>query len=250
MKFATVEDWNFMLNFNRLHAHLYMLSDGKLEPANKHVPWPVVWLLARFNRKHAFISNTPPDIDALKKSLHCFKNKVLWQHYFKAQRETLAECEAFYKFPGLPVANFPFVQPPALKGWLAHLSADITEAATASIRRSRMARCSNILGITKLGFSIMRKKKWVAIINDKETGYTLMSESDVYDIHTSILSSSCYREVPSDTISRENLLEQYRRVCHRISKAVDSDRLGSVLCKSLYIPDSKVAAKLSITVNP
>ena len=51
-------DWNFLMNIACLRKHLYALELGNdkefvLRPAGESVPWPVVWLLARYNRRHA-----------------------------------------------------------------------------------------------------------------------------------------------------------------------------------------------------
>ena len=53
---ATREDWAFLANFESLRHNLNVYNHGSrsVVEAGFLVPWPFIWLLTRFNRKHRF----------------------------------------------------------------------------------------------------------------------------------------------------------------------------------------------------
>lgn len=59
---CSLEDLHFLLSFNQLEENIYHLDmvNQSLVIKDQHLPWPVRFVLARFNRKHIFSAGGLP----------------------------------------------------------------------------------------------------------------------------------------------------------------------------------------------
>ena len=81
MKGAPLEDWISVAMFDvnaATRVFGYDVESMSLRPYPIDVPWPVVWLLCSFSRKHAFVSDSRPDIPGLASEVNEFINKIKW----------------------------------------------------------------------------------------------------------------------------------------------------------------------------
>ena len=65
MRGASFEDWCFLTGFGKLRENLnvYNHDTRSVVVAGDIVPWPVTWVLARYNRKHRWCF--PHDLTAV-----------------------------------------------------------------------------------------------------------------------------------------------------------------------------------------
>ena len=61
-----------------LYSHVYIYDHASRcthhpSQSDPRVPWPVVWLLGRYNRKHIFCGRRLPPMTFLRKSLQDFR---------------------------------------------------------------------------------------------------------------------------------------------------------------------------------
>ena len=61
--------------------HKFDRQAKQIVPAK--VPWPIVWLLARFNRKH-ILAKKGPDDEKLISCLRTLEDKISWSWLLKA----------------------------------------------------------------------------------------------------------------------------------------------------------------------
>ena len=82
---------------------------------------------------------------------------------------------------------------PALECWLNHVANAVIEAVRDSRHVDRFNRkFSNMNGITVLGLQMLKESNWIAIPNDKDSGYTLELRDDIVAIHDDILGKKEY----------------------------------------------------------
>ena len=77
MRGASIADWQWLCKLNdaALKVYLYHHSEHSISIANDVVPWPVLFTLTRFNRKHRWMGKKPPSLESVRKKLTDFENK-------------------------------------------------------------------------------------------------------------------------------------------------------------------------------
>ena len=77
---------------------------------------------------------------------------------------------------------------PALECWLNHVADTVVKAIRDSRHVNRFNRkFGNMNGITVMGLRMLKESNWIAIPNDKDSGYTLELRDDIIAIHDDIL---------------------------------------------------------------
>ncbi len=81
MKGCSVEDLHFLLNLDKLQEWIYSLDlrDRRLTVGNSDIPWPVKFVLARFNRNRIFANGTLPDEQLVCDSVSNFARRMKWR---------------------------------------------------------------------------------------------------------------------------------------------------------------------------
>ena len=74
-------------------------------------------------------------------------------------------------------------------------------------------------GITVLGLQMLKESNWIAIPNDKDSGYTLELKDDIIAIHDDIIGKKEYKEIPIYTVKKAN--EETVRRCAKIAKQIE-----------------------------
>ena len=162
-------------------------------PCDSNIPWPILWVLSRYSRKHIMISNKLPDLGSYHNDVTQFINRMKWNMGSPKQNRGKAS-EKPKRYP-IPMCTQPVG--PALECWLNHVANAVIGAIRIARNMHRFNRgFSNMNGITILGLKMLRKSNWVAVPNDKDSGYTLEEMNDVIAIHGDILKKKEYKEIP------------------------------------------------------
>ena len=86
MKGASVQDWLWIHRFAELRKLVYLylpeLKSCVCPSGDYDIPWPIIFLLGRYNRKHLFMSRAVPKLQPIFESLREFENKMRWRWYF------------------------------------------------------------------------------------------------------------------------------------------------------------------------
>ena len=72
--------------FKDIRNAVYVLSDCGTKvttPQNNSIPWPILWLLGRYNTKHRLSDGSLPPIRHIKSKLDHFANKVRWMWHYR-----------------------------------------------------------------------------------------------------------------------------------------------------------------------
>lgn len=248
MSNATREDWAFLADFESLRDNLnvYNHTSRSVVKAGCLVPWPIIWLLTRFNRKHRFCATAKPEIESIRKSLAVFDSQIKWKWWFHHHPDLNPRCQ---RVRGLPAAPCPHVIPHELSTWLSFLRSAIFKAVRSGSSHSISARPSRIPFLVKWACRLMRDLQVVGIPNDKEYGFSLEAVEVQSVIHAEILSSSSYLEISPSEVVVSNIAERYSKLCFRIGKFEGNTRMGSSMSRTLGVPGSSLGTTLITTIK-
>ncbi len=244
MEGATREDWHFLASIPYLSkfVHKFNLQNKSIEPIN--VPWPIVWLLARFNRKHIFAKNDPDD-DKLMACLRTFEDKISWSWLLKDN-----DTAPLMRIKGQQTTRFTQRRAPALSAWLGQIRSTVIRVLekTTGINR-RNGGWSNVIPLTRLAMRLYRDSGLVAIVNDKEPGYTLHSREDAVASHQSLLEGPTYQEEDENDICIDSLFYDFKAICKEVSIYENNKRWLPILLKPWRSEKTCIAATLQLTTK-
>ena len=130
------------------------------------VPWPVAWVLGRFNLKHRHV-HKPPSAESVRECCVELERKVLWRWH----RDTkgFLDGDAPWRMSNMPVAEYPKLPSQELRLWLSNLRQAVM-GAFKHVKNMYAQGCGvrNMLGITRLGFKMLRESENCAMPRDKE----------------------------------------------------------------------------------
>ena len=174
LKNARAVDILHFVHFENIRKQVLVLSPESRSvsevSASEVVPWPVIWSLARCHRSHVWYSGTRPRMEALVHNFQKFAAKVRWKWHF---REEPRGFRIHLRIPG----TYPLVAPPELEGWLSLLREEMLMAARTTLHNPKLQQSrSNVLPLTKHGWKCLKTSCWVAFLNDKDGGFTLVHE--------------------------------------------------------------------------
>ena len=179
----------------------YNAEDGSLCEISEYLPWPVRWLLCRFNRKHNHVGSCLPKLDAMHASIAQFENKMMWRWWHENQKERLDTDDGILKDLRLKDVSTPRcvkLVPPEVKATLHQIREAVLRACKTSRSQARGRRWSNISPLTKWALQLMRKHGWRALPLDKEPGMCLIRRDLVAGAHETILRGPACEEVCED----------------------------------------------------
>ena len=79
---------------------------------------------------------------------------------------------------------------------------------------------SNVLPLTKHGWKCLKTSCWVAFLNDKDGGFTLVHEDHVPQAHMEVLNSRLYREVFREMYRGDLVAKQYKNLCADVERVM------------------------------
>ena len=114
------------------------------------LPWPIAWVLGRFNLKHRHV-HKPPLAESVREQCIDLERKVLWRWH----RDTrgFQDGDAPSSISNMLVAEYPKLPSPELRLWLLNLRQAVT-GASKRVQNTYAEGCGarNMIGITRLGF--------------------------------------------------------------------------------------------------
>ena len=147
-------------------------------------------------------------MEALVHDFQQFAAKVRWKWHFRE------EPRGFYIHlkNSRYIPPCPLVTPPELEGWLSLLRERMLMTARTTLHNSRLQQSrSNVLPLTKHGWKSLKTSCWVAFLNDKDGGFTLVHEDHVPQAHMEVLNSRWYREVFPEMCRGDVVAKQYKK---------------------------------------
>jgi len=258
MKGATKADWTWLLRFRELKTHVRVYDpETKCSwiptAEDTAVPWPVIWLLARYNKKHIFVSRQLPSDRAVLKDVEAFENtiKLQWVH-----RKHPMGCTGFTVKPYVK-AKCPddaSMKACGLLGWLRGFRQHIMDSVGRARRIATMQRrtankqyCSNMLPLVKWGLQLLKKEKVVAIPTDKDGGFAVTRARWLPAIHLEILNGASYVRVRKAEIDIVRMKQEYRQITKGIGQLEEDASLPARLNCTLW--GGNYTSRLQLTVK-
>jgi len=242
---ASFEDVVVLHDVGRLAASVREFVFESASLRSVRVPWPVVWLLTRFNRKHILCTGALPRDESFGDDLLQFERKVRWRYTFR-------NSEALHSRWRLrcPTPHCSTIIPAPLSRWLA----EFRSLLVGRYRTARRAHASRVVrgNLPPLFFwalRILRRLRYTVCPYDKEAGVCLIRFEDLHRVHTQVLASQAYEEVPptalDDCVSdmRMDIVATSRQVARIVG---NFGATMTRLCSSLHVEGARHDADLKL----
>ena len=169
---CSIEDLDFLLNFDQLEENIYHLNmdSQSLVIKDQDLPWPVRFVLARFNRKHIFSSGRLPCEQEVARCVNGFVQKMKWRWNIQGEERPKPIWKS-----SMPTPRFDGIADSALCAFLVQLERRVSIAVRRSIRASKLVVESwkNQFPLVTWSLQWMRRHGCRVIPNDKESGCTV-----------------------------------------------------------------------------
>ena len=245
---ASVSDWTWFLRMPALAAKVkqYHCDSHSVSPA-VGLPWPVTYILGRYNKKYIFEKRPTVKIQKISEALTLFSRKERWRW---AMRKDETPLPAF-KVPGGQLLSDPgtFIAP-EVEAWLSHLRSLVISSVTNSkaYQLHTQRTFTNWIPIVGLGFQILSKLPVVAMMADKEAAYVISPFSDHKAMVQEAFAHSMYREFePSYKHKQDVIFKEYKRICKLIAGQNEAEYKN--LTKSLYRKNASIWSYLVTLVK-
>jgi hypothetical protein len=244
---ASPSDVEHLLRLDQFDHRLYDFATKSILDAGA-LPWPILWLASRFNKKHALCSRKPPAADTCNAAFEQFARKLRWRYVHRNDDQDPTE-KLSWRVKGVPTPECNSVLvAPELNCWLEVVRSTVLTEVN-SIRVS-CRDFANTTSLFKFACTIIKEYGFSLVSNDKEPGMCLVTYEDMVAVHAGILHSSDYRLLHDVAEVCPTLLtKQYIALSYRVAKTLKCDRTGVEIRKSLRIPRACIISNLATTVK-
>ena len=246
---ASEHELNLLASFDHLRHLVVFYKAGSTsfdrDSSGEQAPWPLVWLLARYHRKHVFATRHSFDPAILRHSIVQFERRIRWRFHLEGSPGNTN----FVKIPRAEVCPCYKLTSADVEAWLAAFRRCIVGAASAARSHSLACNYTNVSRLARFCFKWYAATPIRAIPNDKEPGYTCMSSETLASIHEQILATNSYVEVSPGEIEERRWKPAYLRLCRNIAIAERDKKLGPNLQRSANLRDCNPAAKLVVSAK-
>ena len=147
------------------------------------IPWPIIWIAARFNKKHIVTSKRLPSLEPVHRCLRQAANKLKWAWVFRGEGH--GGCYLRLRRGITPLC--PKVVDPEVSAWISSLHNTIVGACQRSLKKAKFFRpCSNTIPLTSWGFRLMKQWGLCGVETDKQGGFAIMPKSERIRVHDEI----------------------------------------------------------------
>ena len=231
----------------RWYPHLLSAATN---PAD--VPWPIRFLLGKFNAKHVLVGDKLPQFRIVREDLDNFINQVKWRHFYrKRPKGSKLIPQLRRRTPWCPYAADS-----SLEFMLQEIRRNVLGHVTAVRRKRRFAArgFSNTSNLVRYALKLLERSNLAASKVDKGHGFAVCHrDEDTAAELTFLQSSKVYVEIFPHDVNLDSLHKQYCMLASRICDAEKHDNLyenlHSQLCRSLYTKGAHHIAVLNKTVK-
>jgi hypothetical protein len=252
-----ITDYRWLLEFDSLRSSVYLMSECGLKAytPSEHstVPWPIIWLLARYHKKHRLLEGRVPPISMLRDYLQRFENKIKWRWYFRHEQSNASLSIARSKLlKGHITKSFPRIVPPELRYWIYSVRRSIMNAYQRAVLQSRnpkLVQC-NVTALDKFAKTLYLESDYMFMPTDKDGGFIIMSLSQYWQAHDKITNmrakDGCkvYRIVHDSDLKWLFQPSTYRSLALEIEQVEEVEGLSYVLRSTLI--RENIAARMKL----
>ena len=187
-------DINWMMDVEGIKKSIYMYDPDKkcTRRPDSEIPWPVLYILTRYHRKHRINFGKTPRMEWISEALNNFTQKMKWRRLFINQKlcdDHVAPFSTRYKQK--PITRFTMNTEPELNEWLRQLCREVWMVCKVAVDRNRhrMKEYSNSTPLIKWGIKCLLKGQWFVFKTDKDGGYALIKTEQADTIFESLVTT-------------------------------------------------------------
>jgi len=249
LKGCTKGDYDAMENIEKTRDQVVCYNDDtRTTYVNHEVPWPVVFLLTRYHRKFIWINKRIPPIKSFAFSMHQICNKLKWACSLSKElpkgafiklgkgSKITPTCDKVIDAACEHTINL-------FRDHMFHVYDKVVMQAKIDTSREM----ENVPLVVKAALDIMKNKGYVAIPQDKDTGYVLRTWQEEQKAQISILAGPEYEEINRDFLNIENIKADYRVLAKEASQLMKDSM--KMLFFSINNPESKWYSVLATSIK-
>ena len=254
MRNATVEDWIWIYHFEEIQKKVMFYNEDEekcipVDEAEFTIPWPMVLLCGRHHTKHIFVCKRHPPAEILSRDLKNFRNRVAWKWHFRKDATPLPSIYVECKNHVVPYTE---KLPKTLNSWIDGLRHEVMTKAEEMRTLGKHRWRSNMIPIIKYGIKLFKQYKIVAVKNDKDPGFTLMTREQYDEAFAGVFEMRASHEpiyVRWGGMQRKEDDERrlYIQLAKKVEELEDEDGLKRAICRSLSLPRATRVARMDIT---
>ena len=246
---VTVQDLLWLLHFERLAEHVFWYHPDMKATYKSSVdliPWPLIWLLGRYNRKHISCPKILPRIDRVIPYITQVRHRLAWKWLLRSQQSS----PLLPPIKGVGIPPCPVPVDAALEAWSSRAGKMIIDACRHAVSKHTIDRCfATMNSITTFALRFLQRCKVAVIPCDKDGGYTLTDKASLNTITEGILQNGNYKEIAYSTTDNEKnwAIASYVKLATKISNHFKEPALRSAILKSLRISGGSIVSRLKLT---
>ena len=248
---ATVNDCRFLLDFQYLRKQIYVYDHeiaGCHHPDADEIPWTLVWLLGRYNRKEVIPSRRVPDTQTLEENLANFVHRLKWKWHFRNNIDEERADEELKRKLWRSRSVKPMMKRtcPELDAWCHSFSNVVLKAQRDAILHDKW-ECRTTEA-TYAGMRTLAYSKWCAVITDKDGGFALVPKTVRPLLIQKIFQMKMYKEVnPPDKDEMDKLRNTYGSLCKKIAYFEKMPEIAKQMFRSFE--EGNLFSEMGITVK-
>ena len=248
MRGASAQDWWWLKNYHLLEEKVavYDPNSCEIHPVAAYgVPWPIVWVLSRYNKKHIWASGKMPSVQKVEQEIRQFNDRVKWRWFFRHSQSSKPEITFKSHTRCREVVDG------GLQCWLDRLQRCLVEDAKRAIKHAKWTKrkWSNVTPLIRWGLKLLRSSDWKTLPTDKTGAFVLVLRHQEAEIHQKIFQKSMYMQVADERRLMDLWYKSYFRAVNKVQKLEEDEALASQLRKTPTLPGAKLPSKLSVTVK-
>ena len=170
-----------------------------VQPIGVHgnLPWPVIYVLGRYHKKHLFFSCSLPRVRRVADAMGEFENQLRWKWVYRCDINAVpsVRVRANRRFRCCQLVD------PSLQAFLGQMRRKVLSACEKGICQARCMPRSfcNALPVLRCALVTMKRLGITALLNDKDGGFCLIATEVMIQLKEQALSSAQYVEIyPAD----------------------------------------------------
>jgi hypothetical protein len=229
----------FCLTLTPLRRHLQVYNHDlkEVNDAPVDTPWPLIWMLVRYSRKHIWCSKKKAaGFETISSSCVIMWNKIIWSWFFRNEESRSLP----FRVPHAVTAPCGVVIDAAVESWISKFQRVVIMQLQAAKSRWKHNPQTNIMPVVKWAQRYTRDRPLVAIPCDKEIGFCLERLESHNVVQMDILMGNAYQEVVAQTVNNNVLFERYAKLCFAVAALEKSPDLAHEMVKSMRVVNASV----------
>ena len=208
--------------------------------AGDDIPWPIVWLAARFSKKHVFTMTRRPSPEKVQAACDQFSRRMQWRWYFRNEDglQPLVRRKRT-PTPKAPLERNGEFLPGELQAWCSIIKSNLVRRAHLAVESRKVV--TNTIPLVISALKLLRVGKWHLMLNDKDGGYCAMLKEEARKSHLEVLQSTQYVEEFPELIQERLLRQDYKCCCQEIAALEDVKQLKYQLMRGFSLEGLKAS---------